>query len=239
MSIKRIRNHFLKLQEKNKKEFSIGMINKLLETRYVYHFDWLGVPSIQFPSDLMVLQEIIFKTKPDVIIETGVAHGGTLLFYSSILNLIKKNFQVIGVDIKVKVANRKKIMALKNLSKKIKLFEASSTDQIFFKKIQRIAKNKRVMVILDSNHTHDHVLAELKMYSNLIKKNDYLIVMDTITEFIDQKFINKGREFKRGNSPYTATIDFLKYNNQFKIDKTYENKSFICGALSGFLKKIK
>jgi cephalosporin hydroxylase len=239
MNIKTIRSHYLKLQENNKKKFSIDIINKLLETRYVYHFNWLGVPSIQFPSDLMVLQEIIFKTKPDIIIETGVAHGGTLLFYSSILNLIKKNFLVVGVDIKIKKKNKKKIMALKKVSKNIKLFEASSIDKNFFEKIRKIVKNRSVMVVLDSNHTHDHVLAELKMYSNIIKKNNYLIVMDTITEFIDQKFINKDREFKRGNSPFTAVIDFLKTNNKFKIDKTYENKSFICGAMSGFLKKIK
>ena len=99
-------------------------------------------------------------------------------------------------------------------------------------------KNKRVLVILDSNHTADHVLEELEMYSQLIKKNDYIIVQDTIIEFINQKFINKGREFGRGNSPYTAVKKFIKKNKNFKIDKSYENKSFISQCYSGFLKRI-
>lgn len=238
MKINELRNKYIKKQERSKDKNSINFINKLLETKYVYHFNWLGVPSIQFPSDLIVLQELIYNRKPDIIIETGVAHGGTLLFYSSILKILKKKFKVIGIDIKIKKENKKKIYRQKNLSKNIRLIETSSTNINTINKIYRISKNKKVMVVLDSNHTHEHVLKELNLYSKIIKKNDYIVVMDTITEFIDQKFINKKRNFKKGNSPYTAVTEFLKKNNNFVIDKLYENKSFFCGAQNGFLKKI-
>ena len=159
-----------------------------MDTKYVYHFDWLGVPIIQFPSDMIVLQEIIFKYKPDIIVETGVAHGGSLLFYSSILSLLKKKFSVIGVDIKIKSINKKKILSTP-LSKHIKLFESSSTNNSTFEKIKKITLGKKIIVILDSNHSHDHVLNEIKMYSQLIKKNGYLVVMDTAIEFIKKKHL--------------------------------------------------
>ena len=168
-NIKQIRKISLARQSKLKKKVAIPIVNKLLETKYVYLFDWLGVPTIQFPNDLIVMQELIYKYKPEFIIETGVAHGGTLLFYSSILKLIKKKFKVIGVDIFIKAKNKKKIK--KNpLSKNIVLIETSSTDINTLKKLEKITKGKKTLVVLDSNHSHDHVLKELDLYSNLIKK---------------------------------------------------------------------
>ena len=123
-SINKIRKKYIPLQGRRMKKIAIPIINKLLDTKYVYHFDWMGVPTIQFPSDLIVMQEIIYKYKPDVIIETGVAHGGSLLFYSSILKLIKQKFLVVGIDILIKKKNKKKILS-NNLSKYIKLFVGS------------------------------------------------------------------------------------------------------------------
>ncbi len=238
MHINLLRKKFLKIQEKSKKKYGINILNKLLETRYVYHFDWFGVPTIQTPGDLMVIQDLIFKSKPDIIIETGVAHGGSLIFYSSLLSLLKvKNYKIIGIDIKIKKGNRNKILNSK-VSKNIELIETSSVNHETFNKLKLKTKNKRVLVILDSNHTANHVLEELEMYSQLIKKNDYIVVQDTIIEFINKKFINKGREFGRGNSPYTAVKKFIKKNKNFKIDKSYENKSFISQCYSGFLKRI-
>ncbi len=238
--ISSIRKKFLKKQLSSKsRKFAIRTINKLLDTKYVYHFNWFGIPTIQFPSDLIVLQELIFKEKPKVVIETGIAHGGTLIFYASILKLLhEKNFKIIGLDIKIKKKNRKKILENK-LSKHIKLIEKSSTDKSIKPFLKREIKNKKVLVVLDSNHTNDHVLNELNLYSKVIKKNDYLVVMDTATEFVNKKHINKNREFKKGNSPYTAVKAFLKKNKNFKIEKEYEAKSFITGCFDGFLKKIK
>ena len=235
-SIEAVRKKYIPLQGKNKKKIAIPMINKLLETKYVYHFDWMGVPTIQFPSDLIVMQEIIYKYKPDVIIETGVAHGGTLLFYSSILKLIKKKFLVIGIDVLIKNKNKKNILANK-LSKHIKLFTGSSTDLKILNKVKKFVNKKKVIVILDSNHSHQHVLDELNIFSKLIKKNGYLVVMDTVTEYAYQH-VNKNRNFGKGDNPLTAAKEFLKMNKKFKVDETYENKSFITGCFSGFLKKF-
>jgi cephalosporin hydroxylase len=237
MHINDLRKKYLKKQEISKNKNLSKLVNLLMETKYVYHFNWLGVPTIQFPSDLIVIQEILIKYKPDIVIETGVAHGGSLLFYSSILSMVKKKYKVLGVDIKIKLNNKKRLFS-KPLSSNIKLFEKNSIDSGLFKKIKKIVKEKKVIVILDSNHSHDHVLKELNMYSQLIKKNGYIIVMDTVTEFIDKKHVNKGRDFGKGNSPYTAVKFFLKTNSKFIIDKDYENKSLITSAPSGFIKKI-
>ena len=237
MHINDLRKKYLKKQEISKNKNLSKLVNLLMETKYVYHFNWLGVPTIQFPSDLIVIQEILVKYKPDIVIETGVAHGGSLLFYSSILSMVKKKYKVLGVDIKIKLNNKRRLFS-KPLSSNIKLFEKNSIDSSLFKKIKKIVKEKKIIVILDSNHSHDHVLKELNMYSQLIKKNGYIIVMDTVTEFIDKKHVNKGRDFGKGNSPYTAVKVFLKTNSKFIIDKDYENKSLITSAPSGFLKKI-
>ena len=237
MDIHTLRKKYLPKQERLKNKKFKSLLNLLLETKYVYHFDWLGVPTIQFPSDLIVIQEILYKYKPDVVIETGVAHGGSLLFYSSILSLFKKSFKVVGIDIKIKNKNKKNILS-SNLSKNIQLFESSSIDKNTFKKILKITKNKKVLVILDSNHSEAHVLEEMQMYSKLIKKNGYLIVMDTVIEFIKRKYNNKNRNFSIGNSPFTAVQKFLRTNNKFKVDKLYENKAIISSGIGGFLKRI-
>jgi len=236
MHINILRKKFLPKQEISKNKNYSNLVNLLMETKYVYHFDWLGVPIIQFPSDLVVLQEIIFKYKPDIIVETGVAHGGSLLFYSSILSLIKKKFTVIGIDIKIKPANKKKILSLA-LSRHIRLYESSSVDSKVFDRVKIASIGKKVIVILDSNHSHDHVLREIEMYSQIIKKNGYIIVQDTSIEFIQKKHVNKGRDFGPGNSPFTAVQKFLKHNSKFVCDKFYENKSLITSCIGGFLKK--
>ena len=237
MHINQLRKKYLKKQEISKKKNFSKLINLLMDTKYVYHFDWLGVPIIQFPSDLIILQEVLVKYKPDIVIETGIAHGGSLLFYSSILSLIKKKFNIIGIDIKIKTENKKKILA-NPLSKHIKLFESSSVNPNIFDKVKKITKGKKTIVILDSNHSHEHVLKEIEMYSGLIRKNGYLIVMDTAIEFVKKKHVNKGRDFGPGNSPFTAIKEFLKINSNFKVDKLYENKAIITSAIGGFLKKI-
>lgn len=237
MNINKLRKINLNLQKNRiKKGDAVKLINYLLETKYVYNFDWLGIPSIQFPSDLIVFQEVIYNYKPDVIIETGVAHGGSLIFYSSIMSLIKKKFKIYGIDIKIKKKNRIKI-SKHPLANKIELIEKSSTDKSLQNLFDKKIKNSKVLVFLDSNHSHEHVLNEIKLYSKYIKKNGYLVVMDTTTEFVKKKFINKGRNFGKGNSPFTAVKEFLKTNKSFVIDNYYEDKSFITSCFSGFLRK--
>jgi len=215
-----------------------NFVNFLLETKYVYNFDWMGFPIIQFPSDVLVLQEILFKEKPDIVIECGIGRGGSLVFYSSILKLIKKKFKVVGVELSLG-KNKEKINK-SPFSKDITLIEGSSTDRKIIHKIKSILKNyKKPLIILDSNHTHKHVLEELNIYSKFVKKNGYIIVFDSIIEFIKRKHNDPKKKFKKGNSPYTALKEFLRINSNFKIDPYFENKALITSAPSGFLKKIK
>jgi len=224
----------------NKKK-SINFINSLLENKHTYLFDWFGIPIIQFPNDVIILQELIYKIRPKYIIECGVAYGGMLVFYASVLKALNiKNHKVIGIDVKIRPVNKKKIIN-SGFYKNIDLNETSSTNKKLIKKLKKkyqLKKNVRKLVVLDSNHTKDHVLNELNLYANLLHKGDYIIVMDTIIELINQKF-NKEKEFKRGNSPYNAVNLFLKKNKEFVIDSYYENKSFLTNIRNGFLKKIK
>ena len=241
-NINDLRKKFINIQGniKNKKK-SIKIINTLLENKHTYLFDWLGIPIIQFPNDIIVMQELIYKIKPKYIIECGVAHGGMLVFYASILNLLNiKKHKVIGIDIKIRSMNRKRIIK-SGFYKNIDLFETSSIDEKLFNKLKnkyKLKKNERKIVVLDSNHTKDHVLKELNFYSKLINKGDYIIVMDTIIELINPKF-NKQKNFKKGNSPYNAINLFMKKNKDFIIDDYYENKSFLTNIRNGFLKKIR
>ena len=233
------RNQLINKQGQSRNKIkAYSCVNFLLETKYVYHFDWFGFPIIQFPSDILVLQEILYREKPDIVIECGIGRGGGLIFYSSILKLIKKKFQVIGVELSLG-SNKKKINK-SPFSKNIKLIEGSSTEEKTVAKIKDILKNyNKPLIILDSNHTHQHVLDELNIYSKFVKKNGYLIVFDSIIEFIKRKHNDPKKKFKKGNSPYTAIKEFLKNNPKFKIDPYFENKALITSAPSGFLKKIK
>ena len=240
-NINDLRKKFINIQGniKNKKK-SIKIINTLLENKHTYLFDWLGIPIIQFPNDIIVMQELIYKIKPKYIIECGVAHGGMLVFYATILNLLNiKKHKVIGIDIEIRPINKRRIIKSR-FYKNIDLFEASSTDEKLFDKLKNKynLKNERKIVVLDSNHTKEHVLNELNFYSKFLKKGDYIVVMDTIIELINPKF-NKEKAFKKGNSPYNAVDLFLKNNKNFIIDNYYENKSFLTNMRNGFLKKIK
>jgi len=207
---------------------------------YSYHFRWLGLPIIQFPQDIVGLQEIIWTLKPDLIIETGIARGGSLIFSASILQLIGKG-SVLGIDIDIRKENKENIMK-HPLKKRIRMIEGSSIEQSTINKVTKFAKNKKtIMVILDSNHSHDHVLAELKAYSKLVTKGSYLIVFDTVIQDISSKYAKKlikGNWNKKDN-PKTAVYEFLKENKRFEIDKNIENKLLITVGPDGFLKCIK
>jgi cephalosporin hydroxylase len=232
------------IKKMGKKESLKKLSNKwIMESsldEYSYHFRWLGLPIIQFPQDIVGLQEIIWKIKPELIIETGIARGGSLIFSASMLQLIGKG-SVLGIDIDIRKENKKNILN-HPLYKRIKMIEGSSIDQTVIDKVNKIAKNKKnILVILDSNHTHDHVLSELNAYSKLVKKGSYVIVFDTRIEDIPNKYskkLMKGNWNKKDN-PKTAVHEFLKENKRFKIDYEFENKLLITVAPDGFLKCIK
>lgn len=207
---------------------------------YSYHFRWLGLPIIQFPQDIIGLQEIIWKIKPDLIIETGIARGGSLIFSASMLQLIGKG-SVLGIDVDIRKENKENILK-HPLNKRIKMIEGSSIDKTVINKVNKIAKNKKnILVILDSNHTHDHVLSELKAYSRLVKKGSYVIVFDTVIEDITDKYSKKliNGNWNKNNNPKTAVHEFLKENKRFQIDHNIENKLLITVAPDGFLKCVR
>lgn len=203
---------------------------------YSYHFSWLGRPIIQFPQDIVAIQEIIWRTKPDLIIETGIAHGGSLIFSASILELIGKG-KVLGIDIDIRKHNRKEIEK-HPLKKRITMLEGSSLDEDILKKVKKYAQNKkRILLFLDSFHTNDHVLKELEIYSPFVKKGGYIVAFDTIIEFMPKNSFPH-RPWGKGNNPQTAVKKFLGQNKRFKIDKEFERKLLITSCSDGFLKCI-
>ena len=219
----------------------INFINKIDNYDYSYLWTWLGVPIIQNPAEILVNQEIIFKTKPDVIIETGIARGGSLIFYASILSLLKKKFKVIGVDIDLRNHNRDSLNK-SMYSKSIKIIDGSSTEKKTFLKIKKlIDKNSKVLVILDSDHSKKHVYNECKLYSTLVTKNSYLIVADTMLGFMKKNQTPKKRSavWYKGNEPMSAAKKFLKENKNFKIDKNLNGKLIFSSSYNGYLKKIR
>ena len=207
---------------------------------YSYHFKWLGMPIIQFPQDIIALEEIIWEVKPDLIIETGIARGGSLIFSASMLQLLGKG-TVLGIDIEIREENKEKILQ-HPLSKRIKMIQGSSIDANVIAKVKKIVKKfKKILVILDSNHSHEHVLNELKTYSKFVKKGSYVVVFDTRIDDIPKKYskvLMKGN-WSKGNNPKTAVHEFLKTNKKFEIDSRIENKLLITVAPDGFLKCVK
>ncbi|MEI6188560.1 MAG: cephalosporin hydroxylase family protein [Alphaproteobacteria bacterium] len=225
-------------QSKQLKEITHQFIEESSNSRYTYHFDWLGLPIIQFPQDIVAIQEIIWQTKPDVIIETGVARGGSLMLSASILHLLNGNGKVIGIDIDIRAHNLEAIEQ-HPLAFRIELLQGSSVDHAIIQQVkEKIKPTDKVMVILDSNHTHDHVLEELKLYSHLVSKGCYLVVMDTtIDDMPDDYFPD--RPWGKCNNPKTAVHEFLKTSDRFEIDATMHHKLLITVALDGYLKCVK
>ena len=226
-----------KLQDaKNKfNEFS----NK---AKYSYNFSWMGRPIIQYPQDMIAMQEIIWEIKPDLIIEAGIAHGGSLIYYASLLELMGDNEAIVlGIDVDIRKHNRILIESHK-MSKRIKMIEGDSTSSDIAKKVYSVAKNrKKIMVCLDSNHTHDHVLKELKIYAPLTSIGSYCVVFDTIIDDLPADYMPDGRPrpWNPGNNPKTAVNDFLKHNSDFQIDKNIDNKILISVSPGGYLKRVK
>jgi cephalosporin hydroxylase len=206
--------------------------------QYTYHFSWLGRPIIQLPQDIMAAQEIIWDVKPDLVIETGIAHGGSLVLWASLLELLGGSGRVVGIDIEIRPHNRVAIEA-HPMAKRIDLIEGSSVDPVVMDRVRSLARERRqVLVMLDSSHTHAHVLRELELYAPLVTLGSYLIVFDTSVEQLPiDLFAN--RPWKPGNSPATAVAEFLRSNDCFEVDRSIEQKLLMTSAPGGYLRRVR
>jgi len=184
--------------------------------KYQYTFSWMGRPIIQLPEDMIRMQEIIFQVKPDVIIETGVAHGGSLIFYSSLCKAMERG-RVIGIDIEIRPHNRAAIEA-HPLNDRITLIEGSSIAPEIVNKVQSLVKEgETVLVILDSNHSYEHVMAELESYAGLITSGSYIVATDGIMH--DLTDVPRGNESWSTDNPAHAACDFAAKHPEFLIEQ--------------------
>jgi cephalosporin hydroxylase len=206
--------------------------------RWLHQSSWMGEPILNLPQDMFAIQEIVYKTKPDFIIETGVAWGGSLLFHASLLTLIGGK-KVIGIDIFMPKNLIQRLKRKKKLVEKIRLIQGSSISRKTIKKVLSIITNsKKILVILDSFHTHQHVLEELKLFSPMVGKGYYLICGDTIVEKIPKQ-LHRKRPWGPGNNPETALLEFLKTNKRFQRDLNFEKKLLLTCHPGGYLRAIK
>jgi cephalosporin hydroxylase len=205
-------------------------------TKYSYNFEWMGRPIIQYPQDMVAMQEIIWRVRPDLIIETGIAHGGSLVFYASLLEVLGKGM-VLGIDNDIRTHNYAEIVR-HPLAHRITMIEGSSTDPRTVEKARAVAADcSAVIVCLDSNHTHAHVAEELRLYAELVTPGGYLVVFDTIIEHLPSGMYTD-RPWGKGNNPATAVRDFLKADARFSVDEEYDHKLLITVAPGGYLRRL-
>lgn len=239
----------IRMQESAKSDLElqqrlVGLLDDMNKYRYAYNWTWLGRPIIQIPQDTMLFQEMIWEIKPDLIIETGVAHGGSVIWSASMLALLE-TFNlvieplVVGIDIDIRDENRREIESHPAF-RWIRLFEGSSTDPDVIARVRSVAEGKnRVVVFLDSHHEHDHVLGELRAFAGLVTVGSVLVVLDTGIETIDPTVIAAGRAWGRGNSPLSALNEFLNETESFVRDDSYQNKAWISSFPSGVIRRVR
>lgn len=223
-------------QDRDLQALSRIWLREITPHKYAYNFKWMGRPIIQFPQDMLAMQEIVWAARPDLIIETGVAHGGSVLYYASLLELMGHG-EVVGIDIDIRAHNRTAIEA-HPMCRRVRLIQGSSVDPEVVAQVHALAKGKRVIVVLDSNHTHEHVLAELRAYAPLVCSGGYCIVMDTVLEDMPEHLISEDRPWGVGDNPKTAVHEYLKEDKSFAIDKALEAKLLITVAPDGYLRRL-
>lgn len=207
--------------------------------KYTYNYSWMGRPIIKFPSDIVATQQIVWEVKPDLIIETGIAHGGSLILSASLLELIGGQGRVLGIDIDIREHNRKEIES-HPMMKRIDMIEGSSVaDDVMERVRAAAAKAKCVMVFLDSLHTHDHVLKELELYAPLVSVGSYMVLPDTFIEYFPKGYYAHNRPWDVGNNPMTALRAFLEKNKDFEIDRELCDKLMITEAFDGYLRRVR
>lgn len=225
-------------QDKELRQKSIDWMFHADRYRYSYNFSWMGRPVIRYPSDLVLQQEIMWDIKPDLVIETGIAHGGSIVFSAAMQLMMGIQPDVVAVDIDIRAHNRELIES-HPLGKNIKLYEGDSVDSTIIEKIRSHTLGKTsVMVVLDSSHTHQHVLAELEAYSQFVSVGSYLILPDTLIEFFPKGHYSADRPWDVGDNPHTAVMEFLSQNAHFTVDQNLSTKGMISEAPDGFLRRI-
>lgn len=206
--------------------------------KYTYNFTWLGRPIIKFPSDIVVMQEIIWDVKPDLIIETGIAHGGSAIFSASMMELLGGDGRVVAVDVDIRAHNRAEIEK-HPLKRRIDLLEGDSTSPEILAHIRRLAEGRKtVMVFLDSLHSHAHVLKELDLYAGFVTLGSYLVLPDTFIEHFPKGYF-ANRPWDVGDNPLTALREFMSRDNRFELDTARANKLLITEAADGYLKRVR
>lgn len=234
-------------------ELSRQWFKESMRRRYPYNFNWLGRPIIQYPTDVFALQEIIWKVQPELIIETGIAHGGSLIFSASMLELIAlcggPQGHVLGIDVEIRPHNRKAIEAHPMFGR-ISMIEGSSVQPDVVDQVRNQAQVKNpVLVCLDSNHTHDHVLAELEAYAPLVTPGSYCVVFDTFVEDMEEDLF-PDRPWSQGNNPKTAVREYMRRITEkgrsgldgrrlwLDVDWEIENKLQVTSVPGGFLRRV-
>jgi len=233
-------------------EYSTKFTSATIAAQYSYNFDWLGRPIIQYPQDMVAMQELIWRVRPDLIIETGIAHGGSLILSASMLTMLDlcdaiitgetidpkiSRRKVLGIDIDIRPPNRAAIES-HPMASRIQMIQGSSVAPGIIEQVHSIASDfKCVLVCLDSNHTHDHVLSELQAYAALTSLGSYCVVFDTIVEDLPEE-MSSDRPWAPGNNPKTAVWEYLKSHPEFEIDESIQNKLLVTVAPDGYLKRV-
>jgi cephalosporin hydroxylase len=213
-----------------------AFMRRSIDARYSYNFSWMGRPIIQYPQDMVAMQEILWRVRPDLIVETGIAHGGSLVFYASICELIGHG-EVLGIDIDIRAHNRVAIEA-HPMARRIRMLQGSSTDEAIVAQVRTQAAGKRTLVVLDSNHTHAHVLAELRAYAPLTSVGSYCVVFDTIVEHLPAGSY-PDRPWDVGDNPKTAVAAYLAECADFVVDEAMDAQTLISVAPGGYLRRVR
>lgn len=232
-------------------EATNAFMRRSIVSKYSYNFFWMGRPIIQYPQDIIAMQELVWRTRPDVIVETGIAHGGSLILSASllamldicdateagaVLNPCHPKRRVVGVDIDIRAHNRAAVEA-HPMSKRITMIQGSSVDPNIVSQVRAVVGDaKRVLVCLDSNHTHDHVYQELLAYAPMVTPGSYCVVFDTLIENLSDEMF-PDRLWSIGDNPMTAVHAFIQGNNQFDIDEAMDAKLQISAAPRGYVRR--
>lgn len=232
-------------------QLSRQWLQESMARKYVYNFDWMGRPIIQYPQDMVAIQELVWRVRPDLIIETGIAHGGSLILSASMLAMLdmcdaieagatidprQSKRKVIGLDIDIREHNRSAIEA-HPMASRIQMFQGSSVDAGVVQQVRAAAQGyKKVLVFLDSMHTHDHVLGELDAYATLVTPGSYCVVFDTFVDDMPPKFF-ADRPWDVGNNPKTAVRAWLPKHAEFEVDAEMEQRLQVTVAPHGFLRR--
>lgn len=207
--------------------------------KYTYNYTWMGRPVIKFPNDMVIQQELMWELKPDLVIETGIAHGGSIIFTASMMEMMGIDGEVVGIDVDIRAHNRVEIEA-HPMAKRITMYEGDSVAGTMVEKVRAHTEGKsRVMVILDSLHSHDHVYKELLAYAPMTTVGSYCILPDTFIEFFPKGYYSETRPWDVGDNPHSAMKQYLGETEMFEIDRARTNKAMITETIDGYLKRIK